>query len=125
MFYSPSGNNIFQSGTYRVTIKYNGAEMVISNIKVTPAKFDLEIVKNYIKVTQDGNAVANGGEVYQGNILIASIDREGFELDKFVPDGLVEEPESSVDENHIAFRVAGYWVANDRRAVAPSIDATL
>ena len=129
LFYSPSGNNIFQSGTYRVTIKYNGAEMVISNIKVTPAKFDLEIVKNYIKVTQDGNAVANGGEVYQGNILIASIDREGFELDKFVTDGLVEEPESSVDENHIAFRVAGYWDANDRsavgRAVAPSIDATL
>ena len=127
LFYSPSGNNIFQSGTYRVTIKYNGAEMVISNIKVTPAKFNLEIVKDYIKVTQGGNAVANGGEVYQGNILIASIDREGFELDKFVPDGLVEEPESSVDENHIAFRVAGYWNANDhdRRAVAPSIDATL
>ena len=129
LFYSPSGNNIFQSGTYRVTIKYNGAEMVISNIKVTPAKFNLEIVKDYIKVTQGGNAVANGGEVYQGNILIASIDREGFELDKFVTDGLVEEPESSVDENHIAFRVAGYWDANDRsavgRAVAPSIDATL
>ena len=127
LFYSPSGNNIFQSGTYRVTIKYNGAEMVISNIKVTPAKFNLNIVKDYIKVTQGGNAVANGGEVYQGNILIASIDREGFELDKFVPDGLVEEPESSVDENHIAFRVAGYWNANDhdRRAVAPSIDATL
>ena len=49
LFYSPSGNNIFQSGTYRVTIKYNGAEMVISNIKVTPAKFNLEIVKDYIK----------------------------------------------------------------------------
>lgn len=65
--------------------------------------------------------------MYQGNILIASIDREGFELDKFVTDGLVEEPKSSVDENHIAFRVAGYWNANanDRRAVAPSIDATL
>ena len=125
LFYSPSEKNIFQSGTYRVTIKYNGAEMVISNIKVTPAKFDLDIVKDYIKVTQNGNAVGNGGDVYQGNILIASIDREGFELDKFVTDGLVEESKSSVDENHIAFRVAGYWNANDRRAVAPSIDATL
>ena len=124
-FYSPSEKNIFQSGTYRVTIKYNGAEMVISNIKVTPAKFGLDIVKDYIKVTKDGNTIADGGDVYQGNILIASIDREGFELDKFVTDGLVEEPKSSVDENHIAFRVAGYWNANDRRAVAPSIDATL
>ena len=125
LFYSPSEKNIFQSGTYRVTIKYNGAEMVISNIKVTPAKFGLDIVKDYIKVTKDGNTIADGGDVYQGNILIASIDREGFELDKFVTDGLVEEPKSSVDENHIAFRVAGYWNANDRRAVAPSIDATL
>ena len=127
LFYSPSEKNIFQSGTYRVTIKYNGAEMVISNIKVTPAKFGLDIVKDYIKVTKDGNTIADGGDVYQGNILIASIDREGFELDKFVADGLVEEPKSSVDENHIAFRVAGYWNANanDRRAVAPSIDATL
>ena len=124
-FYSPSEKNIFQSGMYRVTIKYNGAEMVISNIKVTPAKFGLDIVKDYIKVTKDGNTIADGGDVYQGNILIASIDREGFELDKFVADGLVEEPKSSVDENHIAFRVAGYWNANDRRAVAPSIDATL
>ena len=124
-FYSPSEKNIFQSGTYRVTIKYNGAEMVISNIKVTPAKFGLDIVKDYIKVTKDGNTIADGGDVYQGNILIASIDREGFELDKFVTDGLVEEPKSSVDENHIAFRVAGYWNANDLRAVAPSIDATL
>ena len=124
-FYSPSEKNIFQSGTYRVTIKYNGAEMVISNIKVTPAKFGLDIVKDYIKVTKDGNTIADGGDVYQGNILIASIDREGFELDKFVTDGLVEEPKSSVDENHIAFRVAGYWNANYRRAVAPSIDATL
>ncbi|HJA87646.1 MAG TPA: T9SS type A sorting domain-containing protein [Candidatus Parabacteroides intestinavium] len=125
LFYSPSEKNIFQSGTYRVTIKYNGAEMVISNIKVTPAKFGLDIVKDYIKVTKDGNTIADGNDVYQGNILIASIDREGFELDKFVTDGLVEEPKSSVDENHIAFRVAGYWNANDRRAVAPSIDATL
>ena len=99
--------------------------MVISNIKVTPAKFGLDIVKDYIKVTKDGNTIADGGDVYQGNILIASIDREGFELDKFVTDGLVEEPKSSVDENHIAFRVAGYWNANYRRAVAPSIDATL
>ena len=125
LFYSPSEKNIFQSGTYRVTIKYNGAEMVISNIKVTPAKFNLDIVKDYIKVTKDETTIADGGDVYQGNILIASIDREGFELDKFVTDGLVEEPKSSVDENHIAFRVAGYWNANDRRAVAPSIDATL
>ena len=125
LFYSPSEKNIFQSGTYRVTIKYNGAEMVISNIKVTPAKFGLDIVKDYIKVTKDGNIIADGGDVYQGNILIASIDREGFELDKFVADGLVEEPKSSVDENHIAFRVAGYWNANGLRAVAPSIDATL
>ena len=125
LFYSPSENNVFQSGTYRATIKYNGAEIVISNIQITEAEFNLDIKNDYIKVMKGQNTISDNGTVKQGDILIASIEREGHELDQFKTVGLVEEPKSSIDENHIAFRVAGYRDTKNNANVGPSIDATL
>ena len=129
-FYDADNKNIYQEGTYQATLTYGEATLIIDNIVITPAKFNLDIVDDdNVNVTnQLTNAKINDGdEVTQGTvILVATSDAAkdaGKELDSFKTTALSEQ--TSSDKDHKAFRVEGYWDANQKKDIHPSIEAEL
>ena len=129
-FFDANNKNIYQEGTYQATLVYGEATLIIDNIVITPAKFNLDIVDDdNINVTnQQTNAKINDGdEVTQGTvILVATSDAAedaGKELDSFKTTALSEQTFS--DKDHKAFRVEGYWDANQKKDIHPSIEAEL
>ena len=129
-FFDANNKNIYQEGTYQATLVYGEATLIIDNIVITPAKFNLDIVDDdNINVTnQQTNAKINDGdEVTQGTvILVATSDAAedaGKELDSFKTTALSEQ--TSSDKDHKAFRVEGYWDANQKKDIHPSIEAEL
>ena len=129
-FYDADNKNIYQEGTYQATLTYGEATLIIDNIVITPAKFNLDIVDDdNVNVTnQLTNAKINDGdEVTQGTvILVATSDAAkdaGKELDSFKTTALSEQ--TSSDKDHKAFRVEGYWDASQKKDIHPSIEAKL
>ncbi|OUO52700.1 hypothetical protein B5F77_07400 [Parabacteroides sp. An277] len=127
-FYDSKG--VYQQGTYDVTLTYGEAKIEIKDIKITPAKFNLDIVDpTNIKVTnQSGTEIKDNSQVIQGDIILVALSDEakknGLDLDSFVATALTEQTDKS-DKDHKAFRVEGYWDASQDKEINPSIEAKL
>ena len=127
-FYDSKG--VYQQGTYDVTLTCGEAKIEIKDIKITPAKFNLDIVDpTNIKVTnQSGSELKDNASVTQGDIILVALSDEakknGLDLDSFVATALTEQTDKS-DKDHKAFRVEGYWDASQDKEINPSIEAKL
>ena len=123
-FYDTNNNNVYQDGTYRATLVYNNATIIVSGIKIKPAEFKLEILDpNHITVKKGGTPVNNGEKVTQGEILEATYKNEGHELSSFEVKSLDVAEGSSLTKNPASFKVAGRWDGSNNDIV-PSINAT-
>ena len=127
-FYDSKG--VYQQGTYNVTLTYGDAKIVVNDIKITPAKFNLDIVDpTNIKVTnQSGTELKDNAQVTQGDIILVALSetakKNGLDLDSFVATALTEQTDKS-DKDHKAFRVEGRWDASQDKDIHPSIEAKL
>ena len=94
-FYDSKG--VYQQGTYDVTLTCGEAKIEIKDIKITPAKFNLDIVDpTNIKVTnQSGSELKDNASVTQGDIIWFPFSDEakknGLDLDSFAATALKEQ----------------------------------
>ena len=129
-YYFYDSKDVYQQGTYDVMLTYGEAKIEIKDIKITPAKFNLDIVDpTNIKVTnQSGSELKDNASVTQGDIILVALSDEakknGLDLDSFVATALTEQTDKS-DKDHKAFRVEGYWDASQSKDIQPSIEAKL
>ena len=130
IYYFYDNKGVYQEGTYNVTLTYGEAKIEINDIKITPAKFNLDIVDpTNVKVTnQSGAELKDNAPVTQGDIILVALSdaakKNGLDLDSFVATALTEQTDQST-KDHKAFRVEGYWDASQDKDIQPSIEAKL
>lgn len=122
-FYFYDSNNIYTSGTYRATITYNGVTMIVEDIKINPAKFNITIGSD-VHVAKGSSAIKNQGEVSQGDILVVTAKKEGYDLKEFAFSNMQLVDGSEATSNPATFQVEGKWDATNSTDLLPAISAS-
>lgn len=122
-FYFYDSNNIYTSGTYRATITYNGVTMIVEDIKIDPAKFQITIGSD-VHVAKGSSAIKNQGEVSQGDILVVTAKKEGYDLKEFAFSNMQLVDGSEATSNPATFQVEGKWDATNSTDLLPAISAS-
>lgn len=122
-FYFYDSNNIYTSGTYRATITYNGVTMIVEDIKIDPAKFQITIGSD-VHVAKEKSAIKNQEEVSQGDILVVTAKKEGYDLKEFAFSNMQLVDGSTATTNPATFRVEGKWDATNSTDLSPAISAS-
>lgn len=122
-FYFYDSNNIYTSGTYRATITYNGVTMIVEDIKINPAKFNITIGSD-VHVAKGSSAIKNQGEVSQGDILVVTAKKEGYDLKEFAFSNMQLVDGSEATSNPATFRIEGKWDATNNKDLLPAISAS-
>lgn len=122
-FYFYDSNNIYTSGTYRATITYNGVTMIVEDIKINPAKFQITIGSD-VHVAKEKSAIKNQAEVSQGDILVVTAKKEGYDLKEFAFSNMQLVDGSTATTNPATFRVEGKWDATNSTDLSPAISAS-